>query len=50
MLHPEMDVTRIRHVMREALENLAVAMRREENALGIEMSQLRFRFAAFLLP
>ena len=40
----------MRHVMCEALENLAVATRREENALGIEMSQLRFRFAVFLLP
>ena len=38
------------HVICEASENSAVAVRREENALGVEISQLRFRFAAFLLP
>ena len=38
------------HVMSEASENSAVAVRREESALGVEMSQLRFRFAAFQLP
>ena len=37
------------HVICEASENSVVAVRREENALGVEMSQLRFRFAAFQL-